>query len=30
VIGAGSVVNGDIPDYAIVAGMPAKIIGYRE
>jgi acetyltransferase-like isoleucine patch superfamily enzyme len=30
VIGAGSVVNGDIPDYAIVAGAPAKIIGYRE
>jgi virginiamycin A acetyltransferase len=30
VIGAGSVVNGDIPEYAIVAGAPAKIIGYRE
>ncbi len=30
VIGAGSVVNGDIPEYAIVAGAPAKVIGYRE
>ena len=30
VVGAGSVVNGDIPEYAIVAGAPAKIIGYRE
>jgi acetyltransferase-like isoleucine patch superfamily enzyme len=30
VIGAGSIVNGDIPEYAIVAGAPAKVIGYRE
>jgi acetyltransferase-like isoleucine patch superfamily enzyme len=30
VIGAGSVVNSDIPPYAIVAGMPAKIIGERK
>jgi galactoside O-acetyltransferase len=30
VIGAGSVVNGDIPPYTIVAGMPAKIIGERK
>lgn len=30
VIGAGSVVTGDIPDFAIVAGAPAKIIGHRE
>ncbi len=29
VIAANSVVNKDIPDYAIVAGSPAKIIGYR-
>ena len=30
VIGAGSVVTGDIPEYAIVAGAQATIIGYRE
>lgn len=28
-IAASSVVNKDVPDYAIVAGSPAKIIGYR-
>lgn len=27
-VGAGSVVTKDVPDYAIVAGNPAKIIGY--
>ncbi len=27
-IGAGSVVTKDIPDYALVAGIPAKIIGW--
>ena len=27
IIGAGAVVKGDIPDYAIVVGNPAKIIG---
>lgn len=26
-IAAGSVVTGDVPDYAIVAGVPAKVIG---
>ena len=30
IIGAGSVVNKDVPDYAIVAGHPAKVIKYRD
>jgi len=29
IIGAGSVVNEDIPPYAIVVGVPAKVIGFR-
>jgi acetyltransferase-like isoleucine patch superfamily enzyme len=30
VIGAGSLVNQDVPGYAIVAGVPARVIGQRE
>lgn len=30
VVAAGSLVNKDVPSYAIVAGVPAKIIKYRE
>lgn len=30
VVAAGSVVTKDMPDYAIVAGVPAKVIKFRE
>jgi acetyltransferase-like isoleucine patch superfamily enzyme len=30
VVGAGSVVSKDVPDYAVVAGNPAKIVKYRD
>jgi UDP-2-acetamido-3-amino-2,3-dideoxy-glucuronate N-acetyltransferase len=29
-IGAGSVVTKNVPDYAIVSGSPAKVTGYRD